>query len=130
MAVGTIDSMELSNSEALLLLSIQDQRRLGLQLELHEDGPDRVFSRRLGGFLKMEHVNGLLCIHLLPSHIAMLSHHDDEACGITSEAETSEPVANVGLEQSESATTSALSDMSENYLKLDESPRSSRDVQF
>ena len=53
-AVGTIDSTELCNSDAPLLLSIKDQRRLQLQVNLgDENTPDRVYSRLLGGYLKV-----------------------------------------------------------------------------
>ena len=62
-----------------------------------------MFTRRLGGFLGVEHMKRLLCIHVLPCHIAMLSHHDDETCKITS----------VGFERSQPATISAFSNMSD-----------------
>ena len=79
-AVGTIDSTELCNSDAPLLLSIKDQRRLQLQVNLGDDNtPDKVYSRLLGGYLKVIDLNGLLGLHLLPSQIAMLgmtSGHD------------------------------------------------------
>ena len=46
-AVGTIDSVELTNSDAPLLISIRDQRRLRLTMELHDEGRDRIY-RLLG----------------------------------------------------------------------------------
>ena len=79
-AIGTLDSMELTGSDAPLLLSIQDQRRLQLSVDLSGDGPVKVHSKQLGGNLKVTEINGLLGIHLLPSHVALLgsmSGHDD-----------------------------------------------------
>ena len=70
-AVGTLFSTELKGSDAPLLLSMSDQRKLGLTLELGEGG-DKVVA-----------TNGLLGIRLLPSHVAMLSKmpadEEDEA---------------------------------------------------
>ena len=52
-AVGTIDSMELAGSDAPLFLSIRDQRKLQLQIELNVTGDDRVYSKLLGGYLRV-----------------------------------------------------------------------------
>ena len=46
MAVGDLYSVELQDSDAPLLLSINDQRKLGLQVHLTDDG-DEVYSTRL-----------------------------------------------------------------------------------
>ena len=71
-AVGTLFSTELKGSDAPLLLSISDQRKLGLTLELGE-GEDKVYSSHLQEYLQVVATNGLLGIRLLPSHVAMLS---------------------------------------------------------
>ncbi len=70
-AVGDLSSVELCDSDAPLLLSITDQRKLGLSVELSEAG-DRVYSARLGAYLKVADMNGLLGIRLLPSDLAFL----------------------------------------------------------
>ena len=75
-AVGTLDSTELSNSDAPLLLSIRDQRRLQLQLDLTGD-TSTVYSKLFGGNIKVTEVNGLLGLHLLPSHLALLAGHEN-----------------------------------------------------
>ena len=62
-AVGTIDSTELVNSDAPLLLSIRDQRRLQLQMDLSDDH-DKVYSKLFGGYIKVTEFNGLLGLHL------------------------------------------------------------------
>ena len=83
-AIGTIDSTELCNSDAPLLLSIKDQRRLQLQVNLgDENTPDKVYSRLLGGYLKVTDLNGLLGFHLLPSQIAMLGMHSSQEQTVT-----------------------------------------------
>ena len=117
-AVGSIDSMELQSSDAPLLLSIRDQRRLELQMELNPDGQDHVYSRKLGGYLKIEHVNGLLGLHLLPSHVAMLSSS-------LAEEEDSE----VSLEEASTETSHVVGELhaeepllQERYLNVDETP--------
>ena len=66
-AVGEWNSTELKGGKAPLLLSISDQRKLGLIVELGEDG-DKVFSKKL---------NGLLGIYLLPPHVAMIGKSQD-----------------------------------------------------
>ena len=71
-AVGAIDSTELVNSDAPLLLSIRDQRRLQLQMDL-SDEHDKVYSKLFGGYIKVTEFNGLLGLHLLPSQAALLS---------------------------------------------------------
>ena len=62
--------VELCDSDAPLLLSITDQRKLGLKVDLAEDG-DRVYSARFGAYLKVADMNGLLGIRLLPSDLAL-----------------------------------------------------------
>ena len=101
-AVGTLDSVELQDSDAPLLLSMQDQRKLGLTVELSEGG-DKVFSKTLGGYLdlKVEPFNGLLGLHLLPSHVAWLGC--DEQMEVSSDCSPTSP-----------------SSYSEAYLNLDE----------
>ncbi len=76
-AVGTLVSTELKESDAPLLLSIADQRKLGLVLELSE-GEDKVFSNHLQEYLHVVTTNGLLGIRLLPSQVAMLSKMTEE----------------------------------------------------
>ena len=44
-AVGELNSTEIKGGKAPLLLSISDQRKLGLIVELCEDG-DKVFSKK------------------------------------------------------------------------------------
>ena len=65
-AIGDIDSTELQGSSAPLLLSIGDQRKLGLCIEL--GNTESVFSRTLNCQLKIAEINGLLGLRLLPSH--------------------------------------------------------------
>ena len=55
-----------------LVLSIRDQRRLQLQMDLSEDH-DKVYSKLFGGYIKVTEFNGLLGLHLLPSQVALLS---------------------------------------------------------
>ena len=74
MAVGEIDSIELENSDAPLLLSISDQRKLGLTVTLGEQ--DRVYSSTLQAELIVTNMNGLLGVRLLPKHLAMLGVSD------------------------------------------------------
>ena len=74
-AIGDIDSTELQGSSAPLLLSIGDQRKLGLCIEL--GNTESVFSRTLNCQLKIAEINGLLGLRLLPSHIAMMSQISD-----------------------------------------------------
>ena len=76
-AVGTLDSTELSNSDAPLLLSIRDQRRLQLQLDLTGD-TSTVYSKLFGGHIKVTEVNGLLGLHLLPSQVALLADREND----------------------------------------------------
>ena len=71
MAVGDLHSVELQDSDAPLLLSINDQRKLGLQVHLTDEG-DEVYSTRLGANLCVADYNGLLGIRLLPSDLALL----------------------------------------------------------
>eukprot|EP00435_Cladocopium_sp_Y103_P074978 s140_g52.t2 len=78
MAVGEIDSIELENSDAPLLLSISDQRKLGLTVTLGEH--DSVYSSTLEADLVVTNINGLLGLRLLPKHLAFL--------GVTEEPET------------------------------------------
>eukprot|EP00435_Cladocopium_sp_Y103_P028489 s298_g7.t1 len=79
MAVGEIDSIELEDSDAPLLLSISDQRKLGLVVTLGDH--DKVYSTTLKAELIATNINGLLGVRLLPKHLAMMgciesNHHD------------------------------------------------------
>ena len=118
-AIGTIDSTELCNSDAPLLLSIKDQRRLQLQVNLgDENTPDKVYSRLLGGYLKVTDLNGLLGLHLLPSQIAMLGMHSSQEQTVTdTDVET-----DYGSEEPSSPTSPASSTTTntEVHLRLDE----------
>ena len=71
LAVGDLKSVELEDSDAPLLLSIDDQRKLGLQVTL-ESGGDKVYSSTLKSYLSVADYNGLLGIRLLPSDLALL----------------------------------------------------------
>eukprot|EP00434_Breviolum_minutum_P028671 symbB.v1.2.025371.t1/scaffold2417.1/size139139/6 len=64
MAVGDLHSIELMNSDAPLLLSITDQRKLGLVVTLGLDG-DKVYSEKLDAYLTVTQMNGLLGVRLL-----------------------------------------------------------------
>lgn len=75
-AVGELHSTEIKGGKAPLLLSISDQRKLGLIVELCEDG-DKVFSKKLNEYLKVTMVNGLLGIYLLPPRVAMVAKSQD-----------------------------------------------------
>lgn len=114
-AVGSIDSMELTNSDAPLLLSIQDQRRLQLQVDLSGDGPGKIYSQQLGGHLKVTEHNGLLGIHLLPSHVALLgldgSNHEETLSDDAMESVPAEPTSPM-------STTST--GCSESYVPIEE----------
>ncbi len=82
-AVGTLVSTELKESDAPLLLSISDQRKLGLVLELGE-GEDKVYSNYLQEYLHVVASNGLLGIRLLPSQVAMLSKLTEDELDVAS----------------------------------------------
>ena len=84
MAIGDIDSMELKGSSAPLLLSIMDQRKLGLVLDLGPEIPDYVYSKTLKANLKVASLNGLMGVRLLPAHLAMMSHLDFDSAGMES----------------------------------------------
>lgn len=75
MADGEIDSIELEDSDAPLLLFISDQRRLGLTVTLCEQ--DNVYSASLKAKLVVTNMNGLLRARLLPKHLAMLGITDN-----------------------------------------------------
>lgn len=118
-AIGTLDSMELTGSDAPLLLSIQDQRRLQLSVDLSGDGPLKVHSKQLGGNLKVTEINGLLGIHLLPSHVALLgsmSGHDSESATEVPDPPIPEP-------STSPSWTSLGSDSAERYVTLEDEPR-------
>ena len=72
LAVGDLNSAELADSDAPLLLSVADQRQLGLVLE-RDDSGDRVYSRALKNYLKVNRINGLVGIRLLPSDLLGIS---------------------------------------------------------
>lgn len=93
MAHGTLSSAELANSNAPLLLSIEDQRRLGLVVELRDGQPDRVYSHKLKASLVVTNANGLLGIRLLPKHVAMMGQHlnDDRSDNEDDDEPTSDP---------------------------------------
>ena len=71
LARGKLKSVEISNSDAPLLLSLEAQRQLGLVLDLNEGV---AHSTTLGGDLKLIHHNGLLGLRLLPGAFAGMSH--------------------------------------------------------
>ena len=123
-AVGTIDSMELQGSDAPLLLSIHDQRRLELQMELSPQHPDRIYSKKLGGYLEVVSANGLVGLHLLPAHLALLGiglegeSGDKDAENHWPETATTEPAftePSEDLDTSPKSTTSSV----ETFIELD-----------
>ena len=75
MAVGDLHSIELMNSDAPLLLSITDQRKLGLVVTLGLDG-DKVYSEKLDAYLTVTQMNGLLGVRILPSDLALLGFEE------------------------------------------------------
>ena len=78
LAVGDIESTELADSNAPLLLSIGDQRKLGLTVELNDHREDRVFSSTLNSYLKVTNMNGSIGIVLLPSEISKITYLAEE----------------------------------------------------
>ena len=136
LAVGDLNSVELAESDAPLLLSVADQRKLGLVLEL-EENRDRVYSRTLKAYLKVDRFNGLVGIRLLPSDLLGLSQDrglrdPDTSPGI----EVTSPgfeVAPSGFEAMEQdpCRESALDlgppvldqNSNENYLSIEDVPR-------
>ena len=72
LAVEDLNSVELADSDAPLLLPVADQRKLGLVLELDDNG-DRVYSRTLKNYLKVNRINGLVGFRLLPSDLLGIS---------------------------------------------------------
>ena len=69
LAKGSLHSVELANSDAPLLLSLEAQRRLGLVLDLNRA---IAHSEALGGDLQLVSHNGLYGLRLLPGGFAGL----------------------------------------------------------
>ena len=93
MAIGEIDSIELEDSDAPLLLSIADQRKLGLTVTLGDH--DKVFSTKLNAELIVTNINGLLGVRLLPKHLAMMGvteAHEHDNMDATSTTQEPSPV--------------------------------------
>ena len=120
-AVGTIDSVELAESEAPLLLSIRDQRKLQLQIELNPNGEDKVYSKLLGGYLQVVSMNGLICIHLLPSHVALLSTRSlEEEVQDESQQVPLAEIPYVHEETNSPTSSTTCSETCESFVPLDE----------
>ena len=134
LAVGDLNSVELADSDAPLLLSVADQRQLGLVLELDDSG-DRVYSRTLKNNLKVNRVNGLVGIRLLPSDLLGISKShglsDSETSPGFEEASLGFEAAPTGFGAMDSHCESALDlgppvldqTSRENYLSIEEVPR-------
>ena len=78
MAVGNFQSVELEGSDAPLLISLADQRRLGFTLTLDGEKGDKIYSARLGAHLVLTEFNGLIGIRLMPSQLALLTQQQHE----------------------------------------------------
>ena len=134
LAVGDLNSVELADSDAPLLLSVADQRQLGLVLELDDSG-DRVYSRTLKNYLKVNRINGLVGIRLLPSDLLGISKShglsDSETSPGFEEASLGFEAAPTGFGAMDSHCESALDlgppvldqTSRENYLSIEEVPR-------
>ena len=70
LAHGDLRSVELVDSSAPLLLSLEAQRRLGLVLDLNRDV---AYSQTLDQELRLVHYNGIFGIRLLPGNFAGLA---------------------------------------------------------
>ena len=126
LAVGDLKSTELKDSEAPLLLSIADQRKLGLSVQLADTG-DKVFSSRLNGYLKVAEINGLLGIRLIPSELALLT------LGASPDGVDHAPATLEDTEQSPTSTTAPMTSASlpdppvpeetETFLIIEDEPR-------
>ena len=126
LAVGDLKSTELKDSEAPLLLSIADQRKLGLSVQLADTG-DKVFSSRLNGYLKVAEINGLLGIRLIPSELALLT------LGASPDGVDHAPATMEDTEQSPTSTAAPMTSASspdlpvpeetETFLIIEDEPR-------
>ena len=74
-ARGTMYSLELSGSSAPLLLSIKSQKQLGFKIDIANHV---VESTVLGSNLLLTDRDGLMAIRLLPGHLGLYSHVDDQ----------------------------------------------------
>jgi hypothetical protein len=74
-ARGTLPSLELAQSQAPLLLSLETQRQLGFQIDIANNN---VFSTTLQSNLKLVQRDGLLAIRLIPSYIGLKCTIDDD----------------------------------------------------
>ena len=81
-ARGTLPSLELQNSKAPLLLSLESQRQLGFTIDIPNHN---VYSTALNSNLKLVQRDGLLAIRLIPNYLG-LSCTVDEDGGLESPA--------------------------------------------
>ena len=90
LAKGNLHSVELANSDAPLLLSLEAQRRLGLVLDLNRA---IAHSEALGGDLQLVSHNGLYGLRLLPGGFAGLGlcNPPDRSLDFQSEAADDHP---------------------------------------
>ena len=75
LAQGDLRSVELTDSSAPLLLSLEAQRRLGLVLDLNRD---LAYSQTLDQELRLVHYKGIFGIRLLPGNFAGLAELPEE----------------------------------------------------
>ena len=74
-ARGTLPSLELSGSQAPLLLSLETQRQLGFQIDIANSN---VYSTTLQSNLKLVQRDGLLATRWIPSYIGLKCTIDDD----------------------------------------------------
>ena len=124
MAVGDLKSVELENSDAPLLLSIDDQRKLGLQVTLDPSDGDKVFSKKLGSYLSVADYNGLLGIRLLPSDLAMLGlGMSDQSAALDFDAADATPTTMVADETIVEEDDDETIDFTEVFLSIEDEKR-------
>ena len=84
-ARGTLPSLEIENSKAPLLLSLETQRQLGFKIDI----PNHVvYSSTLGSELKLVLRDGLLAIRLIPGYLGLQCTHepsDDQTNTVSSD---------------------------------------------
>jgi len=127
-------TMKEIKEEALRRFPVADQRQVGLVLELDDRG-DRVYSRALKNYLKVNRISGLVGIRLLPSDLLGISKShglsDSETSPGFEEASLGFEAAPTGFGAMDSHCESALDlgppvldqTSRENYLSIEEVPR-------
>lgn len=122
LAVGDIESTELADSNAPLLLSIGDQRKLGLTVELNDHREDRVFSSTLNSYLKVTNMNGLIGIVLLPSEISKITYLAEETEN-DKDMEHQDDLMDQAPEEPDEEDVSPVNAVALNHLDLDKETR-------